>query len=370
MNEEASGKPPEEQPPAPGEGRSELLQQPGGDEAATAQTGPSAQSEPEVATAESAVVVAAAPAVGGGALPSWVPYFAVATVASLIVGILVYVFAGGGGGGGSNIAAGVVDGFIRRGSSAGEVNSFAGRLPPQFPRDFPLYRGSEVVVSFSIPSSQGTTFFAILSTSASPQSVYDFYLERLDRDPWQVEAARSSDEFTALAFSRPDNADVQGEVNIHRSDLDGRSSIYITFQDLSLTGSVPSTPPFVLGASRPLPPGFPSDIPIYKSSKGESVVLDTIFQRGGGGRQFYVSFLTRDSQDQVVSFYRQEFQKRGWTVTDSAAQASSFVIGIDFNDGQRREISGSVSADAFEADPSYVRVDIEVRLSGSRGRGN
>jgi hypothetical protein len=303
-------------------------------------------------------------------LPAWVPYFGVAAAAALVVGILVYAFTGNGGEGSS--AAGILDGFIRLGPSSDDsVKSYKGTIPPGFPDEFPIFRGAKVVASFSIASEEGTSYFVIMGTGSRPQQVYDFYLKALDEDPWQVEAARSSDDFTAMAFSRPDNPDVEGQVEVQRSELDGRTTIFITYQDISQTGGRVSSDPFVLGPSRPLPPGFPSDIPIYKGRGGrDSIVLDTTFQRGGGGLNFYVSFLTKDSQDDVVEFYRSEFKKRGWIVTDAAADANSFVLGIDFNDGQRREISGTISADAFEDDPAYVKVDVLLQVSASRGRGN
>jgi hypothetical protein len=102
------------------------------------------------------------------------------------------------------------------------------------------------------------------------------------------------------------------------------------------------------------------------------VVTDTYFERGQGGRNFIVTYLTKDSQGDVLSFYRDEFGKRGWTVNDGTTSSSSrFAISIDFNDGNRGEISGSVRADAFEDDSSYTQIDLVLQLSGRRSpRGN
>src|SRR3990172_8827428 len=152
---------------------------------------------------------------------AWLPYVALALVPAIIVGVLVFALKGGGG---TDRAAGVIDGFIRLGpSEEGTVQSFAGKLPPGFPADFPRYAGAKVVVSFLIQSQQGSNYFAILGTSDAPERVLSFYQDRLDKDPWQVEIARASDEFSGLRFSRPDNADVEGDVSVHRSDLDART---------------------------------------------------------------------------------------------------------------------------------------------------
>ncbi|MPZ49020.1 MAG: hypothetical protein GEU75_06890 [Dehalococcoidia bacterium] len=308
------------------------------------------------------------PVRSGGGLPPWLPFLALAIVPALIVGLLVYLFAGSSGGGGIS-GAGVVDGFIRLGPTGEEeITTFEGELPESFPSDFPVYDGAEVIVAFEIGSPEGTNYFVVIGTGASVDDVYNHYLTALDEAPWQMEIARSGDDFTGMRFSRPDNAEVSGDVTLHHSDLDDQTLLYVSYQDLSQTAQ-PEAKPFEAGSSRPLPPGFPSDIPIYKGG-AESVVLDTYIQKSGGNNNYIVSFLTKDSNVDVVDFYRGEFQKRGWTITDSAAEGSSFAIGIDFNDGQQAEISGTVSADSFADDATYTRVDLLLEVSARRGRGN
>ena len=72
-----------------------------------------------------------------------------------------------------------------------------------------------------------------------------------------------------------------------------------------------------------VPEGFPSDVPTYP--------------RGGAGSAFtmagvgvFASFLTEDAADPVISFYRSELAKNGWTVKDSADGA-----GVDGTKGDR-----------------------------------
>jgi hypothetical protein len=300
-------------------------------------------------------------------MPSWAPYLLVAVIPALIVGALVYFLAGKDDGGDGS-AVGILDGFIRLGPSSDDaVFTYEGQMPPNFPGDFPTYAGARPVVSFAIGGDEGTSYFAVLGTSATPDQVYNFYLEALDKEPYQVEIARSGDDFTGMRFARPDNPDVSGDVTIHRSEIDNRTAIYLSYQDLGEQTQA-NDRPFVAGESRKLPPGFPSDIPVYESS--ESVVVDTYIQKGAGASTYIITFLTKDSQVDVLDFYRQDFQKRGWTVTDSEQESSSFALGIDFSDGQRQAISGSVTADTFEDDGSYTRVDLLLQVSASRSRGN
>jgi len=307
---------------------------------------------------------------GIASLPAWLPWAAIAAVPALVVGILVYALTSGGGDGGGGGAVGIVEGLLRLSPDENtKVDSFNGKLPPDFPDDFPLYRGSKVVVSFAVQTQQGTNYFAILTNSRPTHEVFEFYREALDKDPWQLEIGRSSDEFTGLRFSRPDNADVSGDITIHHSNLDGTTAIFLSYEDVSATlapGSAGST--FSLGPTRPLPPGFPKDVPIY--SERDSVILDTYFERQPGGQVFLVSFLTRDSQDDVIKFYTDEFKGRGWTTRDSTStSSSSFAQSLDFSD-TNQSLHGSVTADTFENDSAYTKVDLLVQVTATRRSGN
>ena len=309
------------------------------------------------------------PAVGGG-LPPWLPLAALAVVPAFIVGILVFAFAGDGGSGGGGNAAGIVDGFLRLSPSADQqVESFKGRLPPDLPSEVPVYGNAKPVVSYSIVTAEGTNYFSVLTTSASVDEVFEFFREAFDKDPWQVEVGQSSNDGVGIRFSRPDNADVSGIITLHHSELDDITSIFLTYEDVSAaltpgTGAVP----FALGTSKPLPAGFPSDVPVYEHDQG-TVVLDTYFERAQGGQFFAVTFLTKDSQDDVIKFYTDEFGGRGWTTTDTSPGGTSFAESIEFAD-KNQTLSGQVSADSFADDAAYTKVELVVQVTSGRSRGN
>jgi hypothetical protein len=304
-------------------------------------------------------------------LPSWLPLAALAVVPALIVGILVYALAGNGGGGGGDNAAGIVDAFLRLEPGADQqVERFKGSLPPDLPSEIPTYGRADPVVSYSIVTPEGTNHFAVLTTSASVDEVFTFFRDALDKDPWQVEVGQSSAQGVGIRFSRPDNADVSGIITIHRSELDDITSIFLTYEDVSaaLAPGSGGGSPFAAGPSRPLPPGFPSDIPVYEQDEG-TIVLDTYFERGQGGQFFALTFLTRDSQDDVIGFYTDEFGGRGWTTRDTSPGGTSFAVSMEFSDNNQT-LSGQVSADAFEEDNAYTRVELVVQVTSGRNRGN
>jgi hypothetical protein len=343
MNEETPQVNPEQQPPSP--------------ETTTPQAADAGTAKPEGKARRG--------------LPRWLPLVLLAVVPAVVVAALAYA-AWGGDGGSDQGGAGALEGILRPPSDPNtQIDSFKGEVPPGFPDDFPIYSNGKIVVSLEILSDQGTSYFVVMNTKDSTEDVYDFYNSELDDDPWQVEIGQSSEELTGVRFLRPDNPDVSGTVIIHGSDLDDTTSIYVSFEDVSAAISPGgANNPFSLGASRPLPRGFPNDVPIYSSRGNNAVVVDTYFERGGGGQIFRVSFLTKDSTDDVMKYYTDEFKGRGWTATDSTGQSpTSFALSLNFADNNQ-SLQGQITADSFENDAAYTKVDMVVQVTGARSRGN
>ncbi len=325
-------------------------------------------SEPQAApdAPESASSPPPPTAVGGG-LPAWLPYFLLAVVPAVVVGVLVFVFTGSSSNGGGNAVAILEMFYAPPEDSNTSVDSFKGVLPPDFPAEFPLFGNSEPVASFVVATPRGKTFTAVLTSSATAREIFAFYSDELDAEPWQVEAGQTGSQVTGIRFARPDDPDVSGVVIVSHSELDNRTVIQIVYEDLAgalTAGTGPTVP--LLGESRPLPLGFPETVPIY-GVNDETIVIDSGFQRGQGGQLFAVTFLTLDSPDDVIDFYRGEFEALDWMVVDSTStDISSFALGIEFDDGGEN-LSGQVTADTYEEDADYTRVDLSVQASGRTG---
>jgi hypothetical protein len=304
----------------------------------------------------------------GFSLPMWLPLFLLAVIPALIVGIAVALVAGGGSSSSDDgQAAAIIDGFIHSSpSSDQDITSYKKQLPPGFPKDFPAYPGAKIVGSFGITGSDSTNYFAVLSSSDDPSKVYDFYLQRLDKDPWQVQISATSDQFTGVRFTQPAEPDIAGEVALHRSTLDKRTNIYVTFQDSSTPDVKKPDPNFNPGQSRALPSSFPGDVPIYKG-KTPTTVTETYMERSPGSIDYVITALTKDSQDDVVSFYKQEFDKKGWTVTDSTDKSKGLAIGMDFADSAKK-FTGSVAADTYDKDDKFTKVDLYVTANTGAGK--
>jgi hypothetical protein len=308
--------------------------------------------------------------------PSWLKLVGLALIPAVVVGAIVYaVFGGDSGSQTSNngLAAAVVDGFLRLGGDdpSTPIQAFTATLPPGYPNDLPVYPGGSIIASFSLKSAQGVTYFVLYSSLDPVRKIMSFFSDKLDKDPWQVEGAQNSTSSTALHFSKPSNPDIDGSLSVNHSDLDPSTTIYLSINDSSSDAqrSAPQ-PKFTPSPSLPLPAGFDnSGVPIFKGAAA-SIVTDTLFQKDSGSTSFLVSFITRSAQGDVIDFYRSEFQKKGWTVTDSKPQSSSsFALGIDFTDGSSKNVQGTISADVFPSDRNFTKVDMQVHVN-SKSRSN
>ena len=281
----------------------------------------------------------------------------------LALAVLPVVAACGGedGDGDNERVAGVVSRILALGQPAGaSVQHFAGRLPDDMPVELPSYPGAALMASLRHVVSDDAVYFIVLDTGDSPDDVLQYYEEAFSEDPWQVEAASSTEELTALQFSKVDDANISGAVAVNQSlEGDGRSSIFMSLEVISGAGEEEEEP-FQLGASRPLPHDFPSDIPIYDGS----TVIATAYVRSPGNQDFLITFLSQDPQDEVIEYYRQEFEDKGWSVADEPGEG--FATSISFQDSASPEISGTVSADVFPEEGDYTQVGMQLRLASGR----
>lgn len=256
--------------------------------------------------------------------------------------------------------------------TSGDLESFIGRLPDGLPEEPPRYPDAELIVSSRQPApatgqtgaTPGTPrpmlYFIVLDTPDGRADVYDYYERALDEDPWQLEAAFSSEQLDTLQFSDVADADITGAISIAPGGGDGRTSILISLQDAG--AFVEEPPPFQLGESLAVPKEFPASLPVYEGA----TVTQTAFLREPGSQSFLLIFLTTDSQDNVLEFYRGAFQANGW----SALAGTPFGLAerLDFQD-EAGEIQGQLLADRFADDQQYTEVRLQVQLSPARPPG-
>jgi predicted enzyme related to lactoylglutathione lyase len=249
------------------------------------------------------------------------------------------------------------------------METFVGELPPDLPVEPPLYPDADVVLSSqqpvtaapsqdgAEPTPQGMLYFIALDTDDNRAAVAEFYERELDEEPWQLDDTASTKDQDVFYFSDASDPDVGGVVAIARGEEDEHTSVFISLQDAG--AEVEEEPPFELSESLALPKEFPEDIPVYEGS----TVTSTAFHRAPGTESFLLIFLTTDSQDDVIAFYREAFEELGWTVEDSPAEG--LATGIEFSD-EANDIQGTVTADRFAEDGDYTEVTIQVQATPSR----
>lgn len=243
-----------------------------------------------------------------------------------------------------------------------QVRTFVGKMPSEMPWDVPRYPGSKILASFVLEQAGQSTYFVMLDSDDAAADVLQFYEGAFDEDPWQVEGFISSSEAMAIQFSKIDDANVSGGLSV--DDLsEGGSGVSLSVQLIEDSGAQEEEP-FELEASRPLPSTFPDDVPLYPGA----TVTDTTWLRSSGAVEFLVTLLTTHAQEDVIEFYRGELADRGFTVVDEAGEG--FAVVLSFSEPATGELEGRLTADVFQEDAAYTRVDIQLRVGSGRGGSN
>jgi hypothetical protein len=243
-----------------------------------------------------------------------------------------------------------------------QVRTFVGEMPSEMPWDVPRYPGSKVLASFVLEQAGQSTYFIMLDSGDAAADVLQFYEAAFDEDPWQVEGFISGREAMAIQFSKIDDANVSGGLSVDGLS-EGGSGVALSVQQIEESGAQEEKP-FELGASRPLPSTFPSEVPLYPGA----TVTDTTWLRSAGAVEFLATLLTTDAQEDVIKFYRGEFAEGGFTVADEAGEGSAVVL--SFSQPATGGLEGRLTADIFQEDAAYTQVDIQLQVASPASEGN
>ncbi len=294
--------------------------------------------------------------------------------ALILIAVLVAAGAGCSNGGGDTDTASLIHRLLQASTSGlgGELETFVGKLPEGLPAKPPQYPGSKLIVSSRQPAATATTpdasgnisqpmlYLIVLDTPDARSNVFGYYEDALEDGPWQIEGTISTERLDTLEFSNVGDPDITGVVTIARGGEDNRTSVLISLQDAGAFRT--QLPPFELQRSLPVPKHLPSDIPLY----ADATVTGSAFVREPGSESFLLTFLTRDSKDEVIDFYRTEFQKFGWTVQDGAPLGVEERTSFQSASG---DIQGDIITDAFARDPRYTEVNVQFRQASNREPG-
>lgn len=266
-----------------------------------------------------------------------------------------------GGGGGSDRADANVGSVINAFSSGQDgtiVRRFDGELPPGLPGDIPSYPGAHVVSSVAQIGEDDVAYLVVYDTKDGADDVVAHFDEAFAADPWQIEAGRDRQDGELRQFSKIDDPDITGVVLVAPSQDRGLTTIVLSVQVIAGVDDSDKGD-YAPGVSRPLPDGFPGEVPLYP----EAITIESAFQREPAGDSFAVSFITKDKASNAIQYYRDAFGEKGWDVADGDASQSPLPDAevITFS-SESDKLSGRVFAGEFNEDANYARIDIQVSV--------
>jgi hypothetical protein len=280
----------------------------------------------------------------------------------LIVVVLAAALAGAfgcGGGSSDSKAVASLQKFLEIGQDPGTTSRvLLDELPPGLPDGLPEYPGSTLIGS-TITTGTGANGLGVLRETGDPvDKVYVYYEQALSTAPWQVQVSTFPGKIAGIQFASTNDSSITGAVVIQPSSDDaGHSMIFLSIQ--STSGSSTSEP-FKLEPSKPLPTGWPEEIPLYSGA----TVTDTGWGQTGSSIEWQITFLAQASAQEVIDFYKTELTKAGFSVNDEAPQGATLVL--SFQGAQTNEAwNGAVSALAFAQDPTYAQARVQLQIGAA-----
>jgi hypothetical protein len=262
------------------------------------------------------------------------------------------------GGSSDSKAQSMIQKFLDAGQSPGTTNDvMLDKLPPGLPDGLPSYPGAKVLGSVVTIGSGTKSLTVLRETSDSVSDVYAFYEQALGAQPWQIDVSTYPGKIAAVQFSSVSDPNLAGAVVIQPTGDGGDSVIYATVQTPSTDAT---TEPFKLEPSKPLPSGWPSQMPIYPNA----TVADTGWSRSQGSIEWQISLLAQTTPKDIIDYYRTELTNARWNVTDEPEQGAMSTLSFKDELGAQ-PWTGSVSAQTFAQDPSYAAATLQLQIGSS-----
>lgn len=309
--------------------------------------------DPAATAPVGAVVPERAPGHGS---PWWL-VAAAAVVPAVVVGAGVwFLFGRDDSGSSANASATSLLNAFTAGTEGVVTTRYEGALPPGYPDGLPAYEDATIIGSVMQIQGDSIGYIAVHDAGRGRDDVAAELRALYDADPWQVDVGQDGRDATLYQFTRIDDPDISGLVLLTESK-DGGSTTIITSIQLATGGDDREPEPFEPIASRPVPDGYPSEMPAYDGS----IVIEAAFQNDAQGDSFAVTYIVKAETSDVIQFFRQELEDAGLTVEDGDASTSPLedADAIAFND-EDLKLQGEVVVGTFAQDDGYVQIDVQV----------
>lgn len=257
----------------------------------------------------------------------------------------------------------------------------SGKVPSDFPGDFPKYKGADV--QGSATGSQGGVEGTVVTwtTGDSVDKVTEFYSKAFKDGPWK---SNSEGTMSGTSYWTADSPDGKNTAYVMISESDGKTNIIAvvgakedfgggdatsTSDDSSSDEETPSDGSSDDGSSseptttsEPLPDevklsdDFPKDrVPL---PSGARVTSDSSFS-GGGTRTSIIELYVKDKAENVNDFFETEAPKKGWENAFSSTTNGQYFLTFSSN----TEDGLTISIEDSET-PGYAKVVLTVAVKG------
>lgn len=109
------------------------------------------------------------------------------------------------------------------------ISDDSGKVPDEFPSDFPLYDDADLESSSSIKGEDGTSFYLSLTSSDEPEAIYDWFKSEFEAEGWEIVSdmnTNTDDGMTAIISVK--KGDVDGSVTMATTDDGSDLGIIVT----------------------------------------------------------------------------------------------------------------------------------------------
>ena len=257
------------------------------------------------------------------------------------------------------------------------------KLPGDFPKDFPVYKGADVQGS-ATGSEKGIKGTVVTwQTGDDLDKVKDFYDKSFKDGPWKSSSTGSSGDGS---FWIADSEDGKKTAYIGTSRSGNKTSIVVTLgdSDKSSSSGDEDTPTSSSAKKTATPSGddssedgedsssspqaaelpdeanlskdFPSDRVPFPS--GARVTSTSSFS-SNGAKSYFVEVYIKDTAEKASDYFKTELKKHGWT--DAFASESDGEFFITFTGGSDKE---AVTIAIAESDtPGYAKASLSVSMA-------
>lgn len=271
--------------------------------------------------------------------------------------------------------------------------SVSDKLPDNFPKDFPVYKGAKVVASYSGKQDNQEGFFVSWETGDAVDKVKSFYSDAFDKGPWKSSSTFDSSDSSVLSAS---NADAKQSATLTISRTGNTTSIGAFLgNDAGLSNDTPTSgnkTSTTSGGSAagdktstaeaktasaeaqksPASSALPPEVKVSKDFPGDRVpfpggarVTSSGSFGSDGSKTFSIELYVKDTPENVGSFFETELPKKNWTKSGFSSESNGSYVASFTSSSDPTATSDSINLTVEASETSgYAIATLLVYIRG------